>query len=213
MKVAAVNTQLLGLVLASVATAQSPPAKQVDAKKTDTAAPTVTANPWQPTALPRFGFQNAAIAKIYQNSTGDAVLGLITFQEVTATYQTTKLKIEERTRTVEDPDTGQTIAQTYTVQVPYTETIEKLVLQRRRFEVPLQHAQFRTTSGQTLTATQAQDILGEPARCFLVDRAWKANIEPFFAQMLSENLLVISYDAAKAKEIALPAENPGEKAK
>jgi hypothetical protein len=167
--------------------------------------PDASSGQWNPGGLPGFGFEDAAIVKIYTDASGNDVLGLIVFQEVPVRYTVQKCRTEQRTRTVTDPETGETTEQHYTVQVPYVEELERMRLRQSRKEVPLQHAQFWKVSGETMSHAEAQAALRKPTRCFLIDRPSHANIGPFFSQMFKESVLLVAYDETQVNEIAMPS--------
>jgi len=160
---------------------------------------------WQPSRFPPFDFRDAAAAKIYSNNSGVSVLGLVSFKEETRTVPITKIRMETRTRMVKDPDTGEALEQTYSVCVPYTEQIERAETVRRRIEVPLEDTKVWTFSGKALSAEEVRTSLSSAKRCFYTENRWikdKYQGDPFYAEMLKPDVLVIWYDKIKATEIS-----------
>jgi hypothetical protein len=162
---------------------------------------------WQPSSIPPLSFDRAAAAKIYPDKSGNNILGLISFENVTVSQNVTKMRTEQKSRMVTHPKTGEQLEQRYIVCVPYSEVVERTKIVSRRFEVPLENAKFWTIGGKSLSSNEAVETLAATRRCFSIEYQpdfYNYEGEPFFAAMLKDDVLVIWYDKDKAKEI--PAE-------
>jgi hypothetical protein len=104
---------------------------------------------------------------------------------------------------VVDPQTGDELTQTYAVEVPYTEEMEQAFMIRRRIEVPVEDTKVWTFSGKALSADEMRTTLSSVKRCFYIAnqrREYKFKGDPFFAEMLKPDVLVIWYDKTKATD-------------
>jgi len=158
---------------------------------------------WQPSRFPPFDFRDAAAAKIYSSENSVTVLGMVSPEIGTRTINVSKTRTETRSRTVKDPQTGEELEQSYAVEVPYTEQIEQTFIMRRRIEVPVEDAKIWTFSGKALSAAEARTALSSAKRCFCIAnqrRKYNYQGDPFFAEMLTPDVLVIWYDKTKATD-------------
>ncbi len=111
---------------------------------------------------------------------------------------------------VTDPKTGEQLEQSYIVCVPYSEVVERTKIVSRRFEVPLENAKFWTIGGKLLSSNEAVETLATTRRCFSIEyqpHFYNYEGDPFFAEMLKDDVLVIWYNKDNVKEIPQPSRN------
>jgi hypothetical protein len=165
---------------------------------------------WQPSKIPPLSFDRAAAAKIYKDKSGTKVLGLISFKQVPENYTVEVPVTVLETRSVTDPKTGETREETYEKTKTMTATKTRTKIVSRRVEVPLTDIKIWTVGGKSLSSDEAQTALATTRRCFFIRPSWKRAYEysgePFFAEMLKDDVLVIWHDEDKAKEITEASE-------
>ena len=114
---------------------------------------------WQPTTGFPLKMSNNGVAKVYVNSSGKTVLGLITSGRSEKPAATIKTKSETRTRSIKDPKTGNENNESYVVEVPYAEAFMTFEGCPRRIEILLTDPKTKVWRNRGNMISQDEAIL------------------------------------------------------
>lgn len=159
---------------------------------------------WTPSISPQISLERVVVAKLTATSTGDSQISILLPQwrteQRTREISLTKCRKETRTRMVPDPSGTGSVEQSYTVAVPYSETVTQsynlqIPEKSKRIDIPWEHAKLLRAPGELVTDGEAQKILASPQHAFLIETLTENfTVDEYHRSVLSKEFLVLWID-------------------
>ncbi len=166
------------------------------------------ASKWQICGPPTFDFANIVVAKAIDESTVSILMPDCKSETRSRMVPVTKFRQEARIKTAEVD--GKSVEQEYTVQVPYTETLEqsyqvRVIDRATRKDLPISELVAWDLQGNKLSSQQVQQQLKTAAHVYFLSNDTPPEISAYHAAALNPRLLFVFHPAAQSDPKQEPA--------